>query len=133
MVHRLESEYDLVLEGSEETTLEIARQFLEEAGIPTLVDREQLSLGALGYASGFTNPRLFVPKGLGARAELVLRELRGQSRELDRLVQRGEVPGPAPLEEAEPGGARIPRQTLLLIVAIALVLAAYLAWRALQS
>ena len=40
MLHTLEQDYDLVLAGIDEPTLEIAKQYLEEAGIPALLDRE---------------------------------------------------------------------------------------------
>ncbi len=132
MLHTLEQDYDLVLAGIDEPTLEIAKQYLEEAGIPALLDREQASLGVLGRVASLGQLRLFVPKGMKERADAVLRELRGQSQELDRLVQAGLVPGAELADEPENGGMRISRETLALIAAVALAALALALWLALR-
>jgi len=125
-LHTLDDEYDLVLEGNEEASIEIAKQYLEEAGIPTLLDQPQASAGALGAAQPLTYARLFVPKGMRARAEAVLVDLRGQSQELDELVQAGLVPGSAVSEKPA-----LSRETMALLAGLALAIAA-LVWFALH-
>lgn len=132
MLHTLEQDYDLVLAGNSEPTLEIARQYLEEAGIPVLLEHAQASPATLGMAGPSFRARLFVPKGMQERAHLVLQELGGQSAELDRLVQSGAVPGEAQPEEPATDGVRLSREALALAFVILLAVAAWLAWFVLQ-
>lgn len=79
----LDDEHDLVLGPTTPLQVELARQLLEEAGIPALVDGPSLGAWWLAetgqvYQLTLHDWRLYVPTGSGPRALETLREAWGE-------------------------------------------------------
>ena len=127
-MHTLADDYDLVLEMDGGASLEVAKQYLEDAGIPALIEQGLSSFAYLGYSPPAQQGRLYVPKGLRARAEEVLVDLRGQGDTLDKLVRAGSVPG----EELAEAPRRRPVEFVALILVITLAVVALLGWMLLR-
>lgn len=70
------NEFDRLLAAPDPWTAQMARDLLADAGIPSLVHGQDVSIGELGASVqlAFTRPDLYVPKNCGARAREVLRE-----------------------------------------------------------
>jgi hypothetical protein len=67
-------DYDLLLEAPDATEAALAKDLLEEAGIPSLLAGRDRAIADLGSAAHnmLTQPDLFVPKGMRAQAQAVL-------------------------------------------------------------
>lgn len=70
------TDYDLLLAAPDPFVAEMARGVLADAGIPSLIHGRDINVGELGASvqRAFTRPDLFVPKGAGARARVLLEE-----------------------------------------------------------
>ncbi len=73
-------DFDRVLAAASPDALELARQLLAEAGIPSLAHGPDFDVAQLGSAAHNVLRRqdLFVPKGEGERARALLREAWGE-------------------------------------------------------
>ncbi len=70
------ADFDLLLDGSDETTARLAQHVLDEAGIPSLIAERpsETIYHAYGLRSPDARVDLFVPKGERERAASLLRE-----------------------------------------------------------
>jgi hypothetical protein len=76
------SDFDLLLAAPDPTEADLARNLLEAAGIPSMLqgqDRDLAELGASSH-SAISRPDLYVPKGSLERARAILREAWGEPR-----------------------------------------------------
>lgn len=73
-------DFDLVLEAATPADLELARQLLQDAGIPSLAHGPDFDVARLGSAAHgmVRRQNLYVPKGERERARAVLREAWGE-------------------------------------------------------
>lgn len=69
-------DFDLVLEAATPTELVLARQLLEDAGIPSMAHGPDFDVAELGAAAHSIVRRqsLYVPKDAGERARAILRD-----------------------------------------------------------
>src|SRR5262245_34275350 len=67
-------DYDLLLEAPDATEAALAKDLLEEAGIPSLLAGRDRAIADFGSAAHnvLTRPNLFVPKGMREQAQAVL-------------------------------------------------------------
>jgi len=115
----IRDDYDLPLEAPDPVEAELARELLQEQGIPSLlhgVDRDLAEFGA-GVNARLARPSLYVPKGARERASAIL----DAAWEREPLPSDADVGAPVLEPPPEPERAR---QTLTwaLFVLLAVVL-----------
>ncbi len=78
----IRNDFDLLLAAPDPVEADLARNLLQAAGIPSILqgqDRDFAELGASSH-SAIARPDLFVPKGALERARAILREAWGAER-----------------------------------------------------
>ena len=78
----IRNDFDLLLAAPDPTEADLARNLLEAAGIPSILQGQDRDLAELGASSHSTisRPDLYVPKGALERAQAILREAWGAER-----------------------------------------------------
>jgi hypothetical protein len=81
-VSSIRNEFDLLLAAPDPVEADLARNLLQAAGIPSLLQGQDRDLAELGSSShsAISRPDLYVPKGALERARAILREAWGAER-----------------------------------------------------